>query len=163
MTEQLIAEVVRRFEESGDRIDKCLSLISQDALWRKPGPELVSVGNLVNHLCGNISQWILAGVGRQSYARRRNDEFEQITNESSTELAAKMRSVIDQAVTAVRGLSEADLARVYRVQGQEETGVGILVHVTEHLSYHVGQITFYVKLVENTDVGYYEGVALDEP
>jgi uncharacterized damage-inducible protein DinB len=156
MEELLLLEVVRRLEEGVERIGKCLSLLPQDQLWRKPGEKLVSVGNLINHLCGNISQWVLAGLGGQEYTRTRKEEFEVVSGESTRDLEMKFRTVVSKAVSVVKTLSAEDLRHVYIVQGFEETGVGILLHVTEHLSYHVGQITFYVKVVGNTHTGYYD-------
>jgi hypothetical protein len=39
----------------------------------------------------------------------------------------------------------------------------ILIHVTEHFSYHVGQITYAVKSRKAVDMGYYAGVDLTRP
>ena len=48
-----------------------------------------------------------------------------------------------------------DLLKKYPVQVFEESGISILVHVVEHFSYHVGQITYYVKWRKNIDTNYY--------
>jgi uncharacterized damage-inducible protein DinB len=140
-----------------------MSMISPDELWQKPGTQLVSVGNLVNHLCGNISQWVLKGLGGAEYVRQRDREFTEMTGELPSILASKLMRTIDEARSVVTRLAESDLDREYTVQGFRETGVGILLHVVEHLSYHVGQITFYVKLIKGVDVGSYRGVDLDIP
>ena len=57
-------------------------------------------------------------------------------------------------------LSPADLISVYPVQGFQESGLSILVHVIEHFSYHVGQIAYFVKARKGTDLGFYRGVRL---
>jgi hypothetical protein len=51
-------------------------------------------------------------------------------------------------------------SKVYDVQGFCKTGVSILVHVVEHSSYHVGQITYYVKSRKGIDLKYYGGTDL---
>jgi uncharacterized damage-inducible protein DinB len=158
---ELKHETDRRLDECAGRIEVCLSLVTQEELWQKPGAQLASIGNLVNHLHGNISQWMLKGLGGVPFERRRSAEFEDATGETAAELAAKMRKTIERAREVVAGLTRQDLDRTYTVQGYSETGVGIVLHVVEHLSYHVGQITFWIKLVKDTDVGYYAGKDLD--
>ena len=159
--EKLKQEADRRLDECAGRIETCLSLVTKDELWQKPGAQLVSVGNLVNHLHGNISQWVLQGLGGKPFDRRRSAEFEDATGETAEVLASKIRGTIEKARAIVAGLTEQDLDRTYSVQGFGETGVGIVLHVVEHLSYHVGQITFHTKLVKGVDVGYYQGLDLD--
>jgi uncharacterized damage-inducible protein DinB len=35
------------------------------------------------------------------------------------------------------------------------SGVGVVMHALEHLSYHVGQIAFWIKLLTKEDLGFY--------
>jgi uncharacterized damage-inducible protein DinB len=163
LMEKLKTEVDRRLNEGATRVETCLAMISRDELWQKPGEQLVSIGNLVNHMCGNISQWVLGGLGGEDYVRQREREFTDITGEQPDALAFRLRETVDRARAVVAGLAESEIEREYTVQGFRETGVGMLIHAVEHLSYHVGQITFYVKLIKGVDVGYYRGVDLDKP
>jgi uncharacterized damage-inducible protein DinB len=39
--------------------------------------------------------------------------------------------------------------------------MGIIIHVTEHLSYHTGQIAYWTKILKDDDLGFYAGVDLD--
>jgi uncharacterized damage-inducible protein DinB len=48
------------------------------------------------------------------------------------------------------------------VQVYELTGVGIIIHVTEHLSYHTGQIATLTKLLLEKDLGFYAGLNLNQ-
>jgi uncharacterized damage-inducible protein DinB len=43
------------------------------------------------------------------------------------------------------------------VQGFQLTGIGIVVHVVEHYSYHTGQIAFWTKQLRNKDIEFYGG------
>ena len=52
------------------------------------------------------------------------------------------------------------LLRKRVVQGFDYDGVGILVHVVEHFSYHTGQIAYFVKARKGIDLGFYRGVDL---
>ena len=42
-----------------------------------------------------------------------------------------------------------------------ETGLTILIHVTEHFSYHTGQIAYITKLLSDKSLGFYDGVSLE--
>jgi uncharacterized damage-inducible protein DinB len=56
---------------------------------------------------------------------------------------------------------EADLLQQRRVQGFELSGLGMVLHVVEHLSYHTGQIAYLTKALKNRDLGFYDGIDLN--
>ena len=53
------------------------------------------------------------------------------------------------------------MIRVRDVQGFNLSGIGIVMHVVEHLSYHTGQIAFWIKLLKDKDLGFYDGIDLN--
>ena len=62
----------------------------------------------------------------------------------------------------IEGLDPDSLLETRRIQGCDVDGVRILVHVVEHFSYHVGQITHMVKALKSIDLGYYAGHDLQQ-
>ena len=44
-------------------------------MWARPNQDSNSVGNLLIHLTGNVTEWILGGVGGRSYKRYRAGEL----------------------------------------------------------------------------------------
>ena len=58
-------------------------------------------------------------------------------------------------------VSPEELMRVRSVQGFEYSGMGNVIHVAEHLSYHVGQIAFLTKVLKDKDLGFYAGQNLN--
>ena len=50
----------RLLEEQLPRITRCAELLGDQRVWERPSPNTNSVGNLILHLCGNTTQWILA-------------------------------------------------------------------------------------------------------
>ncbi len=152
----LINEVKRRIiHESVPRIKQCLGQLSTDEIWHRPNKNVVSVGNLVLHLMGNLRQWVLSGLGGQPDQRQRNREFDHTDPLPATELVQQLDALMTEVDVVLDQLTPADLLTTYRVQGYEETGVAILMHVTEHFSYHTGQITYFVKTRKNVDMKYY--------
>ena len=159
----LVSEIRRRLiGESQERILKCLDLLSEEEIWHKPNENSNSVGNLVLHLCGNVTQWLFTTMGETSDHRQRQKEFDERGPISREILKEKITSLMDHADQILINLDLGQLTGTYRVQGYEENGIAILIHITEHFSYHVGQITYFVKARKNLDVGYYAGQDLNQ-
>lgn len=159
----LLAECERRlFDESRPRIEKCLEMLSDDQIWWRPNDSTVSVGNLVLHLCGNVRQWIIGGLGGAEDKRRRSSEFEERGPIPRTELLARLGSTLDEAQSVMRKLEPTALLQKRTVQGFDETDVTVLIHVVEHFSYHTGQITYAAKSLTDRDTGYYAGLNLEQ-
>lgn len=137
------------------RIQKCLAEISEEELWQRPNERSNSIGNIIVHLCGNITQYIHSSLGGEPDIRERGLEFSREGGLSREEVYQKIEAVTEKAISVLQHTTEAELLKSRQVQGFEMSGVAIVVHVTEHYSYHVGQITFYTKLLKNKDMGYY--------
>jgi len=160
---QLVAETRRRiFQESIPRIRKCLDLMTEEEVWKRPNKNSNSVGNLILHLCGNARQWIVAGLGKKEDLRKRQDEFDEEGPIAKEALLNRLDYLIAEVDTVLDQLNVADLTDKHNVQCYEESGLSILIHVIEHFSYHTGQITYYVKALKDVDTGYYSGQDLDQ-
>ncbi len=152
----LIAETRRRlFEESFPRLKKCLQELTVEEIWQRPNANSNSVGNLVLHLCGNARQWIVSGLGGQPDTRQRQQEFDEKGPLPTTQLMDMLDVLRRDIEEVLQRVEPEELLRQRPVQVYEETGLSILVHVVEHFSYHVGQITYYVKLRKNVSLKYY--------
>lgn len=64
-------------------------------------------------------------------------------------------------VNVIENLDEPALIKSYSVQGFNLSGIGIIIHVTEHYSYHTGQIAFWIKILKNKGLGFYSNVDLN--
>ena len=143
------------------RIEKCLNQLSEEQVWKKPNSNTNSIGNLILHLCGNITQYAHASLGNSEDQRNRDLEFSTSGGFSKDELLQKITGVIEKAIDIIENISEEELLRKRKVQGFDYTGIGIIIHITEHLSYHVGQIAFFTKLLCDQDLGFYEDYDLN--
>ena len=156
-THALVAEFRRRvMDESVPRLKKCLAELTEEEVWQRPNPNSNAVGNLVLHLCGNARQWILTGIGNAPDYRERQAEFDCRGGISKAELEEKVDALMLEINELFESITPQELLRVRPVQVYEESGLTILIHVLEHFSYHVGQMTYYVKALKNMDLGYYE-------
>ncbi len=143
------------------RIKKCFDQLSDEEIWKRPNGNLVSMGNLVLHLSGNVRQYILFGLGGNPDKRLRQTEFDHQEIISKETLLEDMDQLMVEVQNVLRGLNPECLTQKYSIQGIDITGFGILMHVVEHFSYHVGQITWYTKLVKDMDMQYYAGKDLN--
>ena len=156
LLESLSSEFNRRVQEEGfERIKKCLSFFSEEEVWQRPNENTVSVANLILHLSGNVRQWICAGLGGLPDTRKRDLEFSMTSGYSKQELIANIAQTIKDAQAVISAAKTADLTSIKKVQVYEENGLSIIVHVIEHFSYHIGQITYATKAIKNVDTQFY--------
>ena len=158
----VISEIRKRlFEESIPRIFKCLDNLTEEETWRKPNSNSNSVGNLILHLNGNVRQWIISGLCGQPDTRERSKEFSDHATLDKSGLKALLLKLQEDVEAIIPTIKHEDLQNKFLVQGFEETGLSIIIHVIEHFSYHTGQIVYYTKFLKDIDTGFYEGLNLD--
>ena len=133
-------------------IEKCLHQLSEKEIWWRPNAASNSAGNLVLHLCGNVRQWIVSGLGGAEDRRDRDSEFEERGPISRKVLVARLRATVREACRALARLPEDSLSRKHNIQGFHVTGLYAAFHVTEHFAYHSGQIIYITKLKRAHDL-----------
>lgn len=159
----LIAEVKRHLlEESWPRLQKSVSMLDEEELWHRVNEQTNAVGNLLLHLNGNVRQWIVSGLGGEPDERTRAREFSERGPIPAAALLSRLEATLKEAAAVLEGLDPESLLEPKRIQGHDVDALGALLHVMEHFSYHLGQVTHVVKALENVDVGYYEGTDLDQ-
>lgn len=163
--EKIIAELVEnalyRMDESTRMIQKSLAEISEQELWLKPNASLNSIANLILHLCGNMTQYIIASLGETEDVRNRDMEFSSHSTGTKVEIWEQLEQTVDNAKRIIYDADVEQLVKVRSVQGFSFSGVGVIIHAVEHYSYHTGQIAFWVKLLKNKDLGFYSGTDLN--
>lgn len=161
MAALLVAEARKRIcEENIPRLKRCLQRLSEEQIWNRPDPALVSVGNLVLHLNGNARQWILHTLCGLNYERDRDGEFQEHGPLPSDTLIALLDSLDADLGEHLDAITADTLLREHEVQVFRESGVGVLVHAIEHFSYHTGQIARETKRFTGQDLAFYGGLPL---
>lgn len=130
-----------------EKIEQAVAPLSEEQLWWRGTEAGNSIANLLAHLHGNLSQWVLQGLGGLPFERHRSEEFAARPGSATKpELLATLATTVARCRETVRGLSADDLARVRRIQKYELDGYRALFHTVEHMSYHTGQIVLLAKL-----------------
>lgn len=163
ITELFIQESLFRLQEEYlPRIHTSVGTLKPADLWWTPHGQTTSVGALLRHLRGNITQWMVAGLGGKAFARDRDSEFRGEAREEAPALLEGLEAAVTEACAVIAGLDTAALAKVYPIQGYQVTGLRAVYHVVEHFSWHTGQITWIAKLRGGPTHGisYYDDAAL---
>lgn len=150
----------KKLKQLTGRIEVCLDKLSEAQIWARGGENENAVGNLVLHLCGNVRQWIVSGVGGAPDSRQRDAEFSarnaaSAFSGSASELKRRLRTTIEEASAAIGALPSERLAERITVQGYDVSVLEALYHVVEHFSMHTGQIVFATKMLTGADLGFY--------
>ena len=165
MTEEFIKEFIDqsiiRIDENTQKLVTCLDELEEAETWKRPNQHSNSVGNIILHLCGNIRQYVISSLGQMEDIRERDKEFSADGGYSKSELLKKLSDTVEQAKNIIKNISETELLRKRQVQGFTLSGIGIIIHVTEHYSYHTGQIIFWTKLLKDKDLGFYANINLN--
>ena len=143
-------------DENFPRVIKCLEMLTEEEIWYRPNDQSNSIGNLVLHLSGNLNQWVLNSIGGKNFERIRQAEFDAEKTKNKAELLQIMNDIREELYSCIKTVTTDELLRNRQVQIYEENGMTILIHVTEHFSYHTGQIAYLTKLLKNQQTYFYE-------
>ncbi len=135
------------------RIEGVVALLSEEQVWWRPNTVTNSVGNNLLHLQGNMSQWVIAGLGGMPYERHRSAEFSTTGGLARDELLRELREVVRRCQAVVRSLGSAELLKPRKIQGRDTDGTHAVIHVVEHMSYHTGQIVHIAKELLGPEAG----------
>jgi uncharacterized damage-inducible protein DinB len=146
---------IQKLGQASGRIGVCLDKLSEEQVWAKGGGNENAVGNLVLHLCGNIGQWLISGVGGAPNTRDRDAEFAALGGIAVPELRELLQRGVEDGTAVIRAQTEETLARRIEVQKYDITVLEAIYHVVEHFAGHAGQIIFAAKMLTGEDLGFY--------
>jgi uncharacterized damage-inducible protein DinB len=152
---QFLDHSVQKLRQYTDRIETCLGKLNEEQVWLRGGENENAVGNLVLHLCGNVRQWIVSGVGGQPDIRQRDTEFDARGGVPIPELMKRLRGTVEEAVAVIGSVPRVRLAERLLLQQYDVSVLEAIYHVVEHFSMHTGQILFLTKMLAGTDLGFY--------
>jgi uncharacterized damage-inducible protein DinB len=138
-----------------ERIETCLRKLTMEQIWTRRHENENAIGNLVLHLCGNVRQWILCGVGGAADDRDRDAEFARREPLPPEVLLSRLRQTLDEADRVLEQVRPLDLLSKRRIQVYDVTVLHAIYHVAVHFSEHTGQILWATKGLTGEDLGFY--------
>jgi hypothetical protein len=123
---------------------------SEQKIWYVEKQINNTAGNLCLHLIGNLNTYIGAELGQTGYVRDRLLEF-SARNIPRAQLIKNIDETMLMMETVFNKLMEEQLAEEYpqEVLGGRVTTGYFLTHLATHLSYHLGQINYHRRLLDN--------------
>lgn len=128
-----------------DRIQHCLGQLTDVQVWQRESAAMNSIGNLILHLCGNLRQWIVAGLGGEMDVRQRPLEFSERGPIPKAELLRRLHEAVSQAQAALKNAAAHDLQRPRRIQGFELTGLEAIFDAVPHFRGHTQEIVHMTR------------------
>src|SRR6185503_12941433 len=112
---------VNKLEQHLSRIETCLGKLTDEQVWARGGENENAAGNIVLHLCGNVRQWIVAGVGGAPDIRQRDAEFDARGGVPVAELVDRVRATVGEAIEVIRQVSSERMTERIAVQRYDVT------------------------------------------
>ena len=159
--EEFVKNCCFRIDENLRMIELAVSKISEPQVWQKPNESLNSVGNLILHLCGNMTQYGIATLRGTEDNRKREQEFQTSGRYDKSQLLRLLDQTVAEVKATIQATSTQRFLETKKVQSFELSGIGNCIHLVEHFSYHTGQIAFWVKYLIDDQLGFYDGVNLN--
>ena len=142
----VLSEARRMFSHSMGKVRNCFDqLADQDVLWR-PHPTHNSIAIIVNHLCGNVRQWIVSGVGGAPDVRQRPKEFVDPGPVAKAELLRKLEQAVADVDKVLADVDPAKLLEVRRIQGFDVTVLHAILDTSAHFVGHTHQIVYITRM-----------------
>ncbi|MGV3612124.1 MAG: DinB family protein [Fluviicola sp.] len=143
-------EFARCFTKDLDSLAKEVELCNEEILWLVLPGITNSIGNLTQHLIGNLNHFIGATLGETGYVRNREREFAEAYL-TKTEMIAKITETSAMLEQVIGSLTELDLLKKfpYETFGYEMTTGHMITKLASHLGYHLGQINYMRRISTN--------------
>ena len=122
---------------------------NEENIWRIEKNISNSAGNLILHLIGNLNTFIGKVIGKTNYVRNRELEFTQ-KHVSRIELIKSINTTIEMVKKSLISITNEELKNDYPILkfSKVETNEYLLIHLIKHLTYHLGQINYHRRLID---------------
>jgi len=149
-SEQVTKTVIRAatgcLDDCVDRIEHATQQLNDAQIWYRHDEAMNSIGNLLLHLCGNLRQWIMAGIGDAEDDRDRPAEFRQREVISREALLRDLRATVEEAKAVLSQVGAVNLLQNRRVQGFEVNGWEIVFNSIPHFQGHTQEIVAMTRM-----------------
>ncbi len=152
ITSLFVTHSVIKLKQMVDIIERCFAKLSEEQIWERSSENENAMENLILHLCGNMQQWIGAGIGGEKDIRVRDSEFSARGNMDKAALLELLHKTVNHNIAVIESVTPERL--IERITPQHAT-VSILeaiYQVVGHFQQHTGQIIYATKLMTSEDL-----------
>lgn len=151
-----IDQTSKQFDEGFKRILHAVEQLDDKLIWQRPSSHSNSIGIILQHLTGNLNQWVCAAIGKETYQRDRPREFKESDKRPKDTIVKEFSDLHDRIQHILKSLDLSTLLSSRRIQGLDESVLSALYKAATHLELHAGQIVYIAKyfLNEKYDVSW---------
>jgi hypothetical protein len=141
-----IRRIVSNLNQMKRNIQAAVDGLDEELLWKRIGPDVSSIGNLLMHLRGTEHQWLGHKVGGRPLKRDRDDEFARREGLTLGELIAALKRAWKDTEEILEDLTEEKI-RSHR--SEDGLSIPFMLHYSaQHLALHCGQIVTVREFLE---------------
>lgn len=152
MYENYLHSVKKQFEYYKILGEKSIQQLEDSALFWQYNDASNSIAIIVNHLHGNMmSRWtdFLTSDGEKEWRNRDNEFDDAIRNRA--DLMLKWNEGWNCLFNALDTINEDNFTEKIYIRNQEHTITEAVNRQMMHYAYHVGQIVFISKMIQDAD------------
>ena len=148
--ESYLESIKKQFEYYKSLGEKTFAQVPDEKLFWRYNEASNSIAMMVKHLHGNmLSRWtdFLTSDGEKEW-RKRDEEFDNDI-QNKEELLSKWNEGWDCLFGAINPLTKDHLEQIVYIRNMGHTVTEAINRQLAHYSYHVGQIVFLGKMIQN--------------
>ncbi len=151
LTTEFRKRIGQLLDQSLIKIHHCVDQITDEEIWWYTHSGANSIGNLILHIAGNLTQWGVRPLNGEEDDRDRVAEFKPDQNIPKRELLQQVNQTVTRTKTVLKHLSAEKLLQSIEVQGFTVTGMEALIHTACHFQGHTHQIILLTRLIKGTE------------
>lgn len=152
---QFLVTARRTLYSASAKVEHCLGQLTDEDLEWRAFAEHNSVHNLVLHVCGNLGQWILSGVGGAEDVRQREQEFSDRSLQNAEQLATRLARCVSEVDVVLADCTDERLREVVVIQGFRLSVLAAIWDSVNHLVGHMQQIVYITRLRRGADYAFH--------
>lgn len=138
------------FQKDLNTWEQLLERLPENLLFQTTPGIRNSIGHLSQHLIGNLNHFVGATLMQTGYVRQRDAEFSEhaLSKAAMIDGFKQLKTLIGDYFVAV---TEEELEAKYPLEpfGYSMTCGYMLIHLNNHLAYHLGQISYLERFLMN--------------
>jgi hypothetical protein len=150
LCEQFLAEARQQLDAGARMIRHCLGQLDDGQVWWRPRPDMNSIGNLLLHLAGNLTQRLGSVIGGEPDVRDRPREFTEPGPIPKVELLHRFDEAVRSADEILAVLGPGRLGETCRHEmlsgPTEKPLLGVVLQTLTHLNGHAQEILHMTRV-----------------
>ncbi|WP_343633757.1 DUF1572 family protein [Fluviicola sp.] len=140
------------FTKDLDSLAKEIALCEEETLWKVLQGVTNSIGNLTQHLIGNLNHFIGAILGETGYVRNRDAEFSE-RYLTKAEMITQLNATAQMLEKVLDALTEEDFKKKYPLEPYHYpmTTRHMILKLASHLGYHLGQVNYLRRIAQGSE------------